>query len=94
MFNYYFNIAIIYLLIGVVVAIAVVFVFKKNVLGKFWGALLVAVVGSFLGGFIEYVFEDIIAFLANLNGVVNVFPPLLTAVILLLILARISDKRQ
>lgn len=94
MFNYYFNIGIIYIFIGILIAFTAVFIFRKHIMGKFWGALAIAVFGSFMGGALEYLLKDVIEYLSNVNGSVNVFPPLITATILVLIMSRISDKRD
>jgi hypothetical protein len=91
-FNFYFNIGLIYFLIGFGIALFFVFILKKRVLGKFWGALLVAVVGAFLGGIIEFFFADIIQKLSNLLNAVNVFPPVISAFILLVIFSKVSEK--
>jgi len=93
-FNYYFNITIIYIFLGILVAFTAVFIFKKHIMGKFWGALAIAVFGSFLGGVMEYLLKDVIEYLTNVNGSVNIFPPLITGTILVMIFSRISDKRD
>ena len=92
MFNYYFNIGLIYFLIGFSLALYFVFVLRKKMLGKFWGALVVSVVGAFLGGIIEFFFADIIATLSNLLNAVNIFPPIITALLLLWIYSKVNDK--
>jgi hypothetical protein len=89
-FNYYFNIGLIYFLIGFALAIYFVFILKKKTLGRFWGALLVAVVGSFLGGIIEYFFSDIIEKLSNLMNAVNIFPPIIVSLFLLWLFSKVS----
>lgn len=92
MFNYYFNIGLTYVLIGFAVALITYFVMGKRVLGRFWGALIVGLVGSFLGGLVDYLFADIIHTLANLNNSVNVFPPILTALFVVLAFAKASES--
>jgi uncharacterized membrane protein YeaQ/YmgE (transglycosylase-associated protein family) len=91
-FNYYFNIGLTYVLIGFAVALITYFVMRKQVVGRFWGALIVGLVGSFLGGLVDYLFADIIHTLANLNNSVNVFPPILTALFVLLVFAKASES--
>ena len=93
MFNYYFNVGLIYTIIGFSIALICFFLLKKNVFGRFWGALIIALVGSFLGGVIDYVFEDLIAMLANINNSVNIFPPIISSIILVLIFSRVSEKK-
>lgn len=92
MFSFYFNIGLIYLIVGFAVALVSYFLFKKMVLGKFLGALIVALIGSYLGGVLEFVLKDIIYFLSNLNDSVNIFPPLITSIILMWIFTKVSDK--
>ena len=92
MFNFYFNIGLIYLIIGFAVALISYFLFKKKVLGKFIGALIVALIGSYLGGVLEFVLKDIIDFLSNINDSVNIFPPLITSVIVMWIYTKVSEK--
>ena len=90
MFTYYFNIGLIYFLIGFASALYYVFVLRKKMLGRFWGALLVSVVGAFLGGVIEYFFADIIATLSNLMNSINIFPPIISALLLLWIFSKVN----
>ena len=92
MFSFYFNIGLIYLLVGFAVAIVSYFLFKKIVLGKFLGALVVALIGSYLGGVLEFVLKDIIDFLTNLNDSVNIFPPLITSIIFMWLYTKVSEK--
>jgi uncharacterized membrane protein YeaQ/YmgE (transglycosylase-associated protein family) len=93
MTTYYLTIGLTYLVIGFGVTLLYYYGFRKRFLGNFWGALIVALVGSFLGGAINFFFEDIIYALANLNDSVNIFPPLITSFIVIWIYARISDTR-
>ncbi len=82
----------IYLLIGFAVALISYFIFKKKVPGKFPGALIIALIGSYLGGVLEFVFKDLIDYLTNLNNSVNIFPPLIGSFILMWIFTKVSDK--
>jgi len=92
MVSYYFNIGLIYFIIGFGSAIMCYYIFKKDVIGHFIGALIVGLIGSFLGGVIEFYFADIIRLLTNLNNSVNIFPPLITAGFLLWIFVKVSDR--
>ena len=92
MVSYYFNIGLIYLIIGFGSAILCYYIFKKDVFGHFIGALIVGLIGSFLGGVIEFYFADIIKLLTNLNNSVNIFPPLITAGVLLWIFVKVSER--
>jgi uncharacterized membrane protein YeaQ/YmgE (transglycosylase-associated protein family) len=90
MVSYYFNIGLVYFIVGFGVALVGYFVFKRDVIGHFIGALVVGLVGSFLGGAIGYLFDDVIAFLTNINNSINIFPPLITSAILLWIFIKVS----
>jgi len=92
MVSYYFNIGLIYFIIGFGSAILCYYIFKKDVIGHFIGALIVGLIGSFLGGVIEFYFADIIKLLTNLNNSVNIFPPLITAGVLLWIFVKVSER--
>ena len=94
MATYYLNIGLTYIVIGLAVAILFYYAFRQRFLGHFWGALIVGLVGSFLGGIIEYFFGDIIHALANLNNSVNIFPPIITSFILIWIFSKISEYRE
>lgn len=94
MFTYYFNIGLIYFLIGFSVALFFYFIFKKEVLGRFWGALIVCLIGSFLGGAIEFFFKDIIDILTNLFNAVNIFPPLITSFILIWLYSKLQEHKN
>jgi uncharacterized membrane protein YeaQ/YmgE (transglycosylase-associated protein family) len=90
MVSYYFNIGLVYFLVGFGVALIGYYIFKKDVIGHFVGALIVGLIGSFLGGAIGYLFDDIIRYLAHINNSVNIFPPLITSAILLWIFVKVS----
>jgi len=92
-FNYYFNIGLTYLIIGFAVALFFYFILKKQIFGKFWGTLVISLVGAFLGGIIEHFFSGIIEKLANLNNSVNIFPPLITAFVVIWLFSLVSDKK-
>ncbi len=94
MFGYYFTIGLIYLIIGFAVALLSYYVFKKDVPGKFIGALIIALIGSYLGGILQYFFKNIIDYLTHINNAVNIFPPLITSIILVWIFAGISRKNR
>ncbi len=94
MFSYYFNIALVYLIIGFITAVFFYFFLKKEIFGKFWGALLVAFIGSFAGGVFGYLFDDIIKTLTRINGTVNIFPPLITAFICIWVFSNLSEKQK
>jgi len=94
MFSYYFNIGLIYFLIGFGVALIFYFLVRKQVLGRFWGALIVALVGSYLGGFFGNLLSGVIETLANLYNSVNIFPPIITSFLVVWIFSKVSEKRD
>ena len=59
MWFYYFRVGLTYVTIGVAAAVFFFFVVKKPVLGKLWGALIVGLVGSFLGGLMDQLFSRV-----------------------------------
>ncbi len=89
---YYFTVGLTYVVIGLACAIYYVFILRKPVLGRFWGALIVGLVGSFLGGLIDQLFANVIAWLADFNSV-NVFASLFTALVLITIFSRVSSPK-
>ena len=93
MFNYYFNIGLIYFIVGFTVALFFYFILKKPILGRFWGTLVIALVGSFLGGIIEFFFADLIEKLTNINNSVNIFPPIITSFIIIWCFSLVSKDK-
>ncbi|MFP4329876.1 MAG: hypothetical protein ACOCWS_06115 [Alkalispirochaetaceae bacterium] len=90
--TFYLSIALTYIVIAFAVSLLFVYLFRRRILGEFWGALLVALVGAFLGGVADYLFHDIIEALRNLNGAVNIFPPLIASVLLVTLFANFSER--
>ena len=93
MFTLYLQIGLIYFIIGIGVALISYFILKKRTFGKFVGTLIIALIGSYLGGVFEFYFQDIIHYLTNLNNAVNVFPPIITSIVLLWIYTKIFSHR-
>jgi uncharacterized membrane protein YeaQ/YmgE (transglycosylase-associated protein family) len=92
MLFYYFNVGLTYVAIGLACAVFYVFILRKPVLGRFWGALIVGLVGSFLGGLIDQLFSNVIKFLADFNSV-NVFASVITALVLIIIFSKVSAPK-
>ncbi len=67
MWFFYFNVGLTYLTIGVAAAVFFYFVLKKPVLGKFWGAIIVGLIGSFLGGLVDQLFGGVIKYLVRVQ---------------------------
>ncbi len=94
MLDYYLLIGFIYAIIGFAIALIYYFLLRKPVFGRFMGALIVALVGSFFGGVIEYLFADIIVALSDFAGVVNIFPPLIVSIIFITIFSNVSAGKK
>jgi hypothetical protein len=92
MWFYYFKVGVTYVTIGVAAAVFFFFVVKKPVLGKLWGALIVGLIGSFLGGLIDQIFSKLIRYLSDLNSV-NVFSALAVSLFMIWLLSKASYPR-
>jgi len=92
-FSYYFNIALIYIIIGFGAALILYYVYNKAFIGNFWGVLIVSIIGSFLGAIIEFYFGNILEVLSRVQGVVNIFPSLTISVIVIYIYHKVSEKK-
>jgi uncharacterized membrane protein YeaQ/YmgE (transglycosylase-associated protein family) len=91
MVGYYFNIGLVYFIVGFGVALVGYYIFRRDVIGHFVGALIVGLIGSFLGGALGYLLDDVIHYLTHINNSINIFPPLITSAILLYIFIKVSD---
>ncbi len=89
MFFYYLNIFLTYFVVGLAVAIYFIYVLKKRILGHFWGALVIALLGSFLGGFIDQYFSSLIKMLSDFNSV-NLFAATITSLLLIWLFSKAS----
>jgi hypothetical protein len=92
MWFYFFRVGLTYVTIGVASAVFFFFLVKKPVLGKLWGAIIVGLVGSFLGGLINQIFSRLIQYLSDLNSV-NVFAALATSLLMIWLLSKASYPR-
>lgn len=90
----YLAIGLSYLVIGIVLALFYTYILRRRFAGSVWGAAIVAIVGAFLGGVIDLLFSDIIARLSAIRGVLNIFPPLITAIVALHLFAGLSEHKD
>ncbi len=90
----FFLIALTYIVIGFAIAILFHYAFRKRFVGSFWGALIVALIGAFAGGLVDILLSDLLKRLANLYGLINIFPPILTALLFVWVFAKISSSRD
>ena len=90
----YLAVGLSYIVTGLVVALVFVYIFRRRFSGHFWGAAIVAVVGSFIGGLVEFFFDDVIRVLTAINGVFNIFPPLIAAALLLTVFSYLSERKD
>ncbi len=88
---YFFIVALSYLTVGFAAAIFIYYILKRNVPGKFIGALVVGFIGSFLGGFVYQSFSDIFDRLADVNDV-NIYAALFTFIVLIWLLSKLSSS--
>ena len=87
--------ALVYILIGLGVAILQVYVFHKQVVAHFWGALIVSLIGTFAGGAAEFLLkEQIERFTHLLDGMLNIVPPVIGALLFTWILVKVSGYER
>ncbi len=92
MWFFYFNVGLTYVTIGVAAAVFYFFILRKPMLGKFWGALVVGLIGSFVGGLVDQLFQNVIKDLSDFNSV-NVFAALGTSLLMIWLLSKASYPR-
>ncbi len=62
-----------YIIIGFLSTIFVYFILKRNVLGRFWAAFVIGIIGSVLGGFIlDEIFRRLTS-VYNINVLASLF---------------------
>lgn len=87
----YLNVGLTYFVIGFLAAIIIYFVLKKPVPGNFPGALIVGLIGSFLGGLVYKAIPWFFNALADINYV-NAYAAFACAFFLVWLLAKLSAK--
>ncbi len=88
----YLNVGLTYVTIGFASAILIYYVFKRPMLGRFWGALIIGLIGSFLGGVIYRTFPKFFQVLSDFNDV-NVFAAAGCSLALIWTLSRLSSPK-
>ena len=88
----YINVGLTYFTVGLGCAIMAVFVMRRPILGNFWGALIVGLIGASIGGLLDQLFGDFLARLADFNTV-NLFAATFVAMAAILILSRVSNQK-
>lgn len=92
MFSYYFNIGLIYLIVGFATSLIFFFLLGySSLFGRFLWALLIGVVGSFAGGLLGTLLSGVIERLTNIAHV-NIFPPLITSFLILWIFTKANER--
>lgn len=75
-------------------ALIYAYVFQRQFSGNFWGAAIVGILGAFLGGTIDFLLDDLIRWLSSINGVLNIFPPIIAAALILSFFASLSERKD
>ena len=86
----YVDVGLTYITVGLAAAIFCHFVLRRRVLGDFWGALIVGLIGAVLGGMLDQVLVHVIERLAHVNSV-NLFAAGFCAIALIWALSRLND---
>ena len=88
------TVGVTYLTVGLAAAIFCHFVLRRRVLGNFWAALVVGLIGAVLGGLLDQVLagaiEWLVERLAHFNSV-NLFAAGFCAVALIWTLSRLNE---
>jgi ABC-type dipeptide/oligopeptide/nickel transport system permease subunit len=83
-----------FLFIGALPALVSFFIFRRALIGGFWGALVASVFGSFIGAAADYFIGDYIFFVIPfLNDIINIFPPMIFALLFTVVYVMISRSR-
>ena len=82
-----------YIFIGIILAFFYILLTKQS-FQHFWLIAAVSILGTFLGGFVEFIFQDFIHQLTRISGILNIFPPLISAAILLSLLNSLYKKKD
>lgn len=91
-FFQYLNVGLIYIAMGLACALYFAFVLRRPLLGRLWGAIIVGVIGSFLGGVVDQLFSRLIARLTDFQSV-NLVAAFLGAMLLIWTLSKVSSPR-
>jgi len=79
------TVLLVYIFIAISNSLLVVVILKKKVFGHVWGAFIVALIGTFLGNIVYDFLHDVIYTFSNLFGLINIFPPVLGAIVSLVL---------
>ena len=86
----YVEVGLTYITIGLAAAVVSHFILRRRVLGDFWGALILGLIGAAVGGLLDQVFAGLISRLGNFNSV-NVFAAGFFALLLIWIISRLNE---
>lgn len=86
----YVDVGLTYITVGLAAAIFCHFVLRRRVLGDFWGALIVGLIGAVLGGMLDQVLAGVIERLSHFNSV-NLFAAGFCAIALIWTLSRLNE---
>ena len=88
----YLNVALTYVAVGLGCAILVYYVARRPVLGRFWGALLVGLIGAVLGGLADQLLAGVFERLADVNTV-NLFAATAASLLCVWLLSKASRPK-
>ena len=91
-FFQYLNVGLIYMTIGLACAVYYAFILRRPLLGKLWGAVIVGVIGSFLGGIVDQLFAGLLAKLSDFQSV-NLIAAFLGSMLLIWMLSKVSAQK-
>jgi uncharacterized membrane protein YeaQ/YmgE (transglycosylase-associated protein family) len=91
-FFQYLNVGLIYIAMGLACAVYFNFILRRPLLGRLWGAIIVGVIGSFLGGVVDQLFAGLIARLTDFQSV-NLVAAFLGAMLLIWTLSKVSSPK-
>lgn len=95
MLDYYLvNTALVYLIVGVSCTLVLYYAYRRDFTGNLWTVMIMAIVGSYLGAVIEYLFSDILTAMTQISGHINIFPPIIVACIVIHIYHKVSSKKN
>ena len=89
----FITIGLVYIIIGFTSALIFYYIFRWTFIGKIWGAIIVGVAASFLGGFADALIING-RFLTFVLFSVNIIPPWIISILFLYVFHRITNSPE